>query len=339
MEPNLHSRLLEWWKDNPADPDRPSLHNPDVQKLINEIAPGSHCIDLGGVMSLNVSLDAKSFVLRVHQPFVSRQRLLSIQQVRCRLADLGLVVPRPLYWNHLKVFRCGTRWAELEDYISQTRLKPSLNSYLWMFRALGTLHKALASLDVVVPRPLIATYGPPSSLQRWLSITRLAVQDDAEASDIVQLVQDLIRRLRILWIPANQLPQQLVHGDVRLSNVCQTAEGGSVYLDFGFLAKRPRVHDLAYSLAFMLLALNAHQVPESFAWQSIPQLVEEYEFAANFHLTPMERKALVPYTVAVPLYAAALDGFSNDPVGNLRGRVPFVRLSSWLLAHPEAMLG
>lgn len=338
MDPNLHSRLLEWWKDDPSDPDRPSLNTPDVQRLVTEIAPGSHATDLGGTMSLNARLNPAGFVLRVHQPFVSRQRLLAVQQVRRCLANLGLVIPVPLRWDHSMVFRCGNRWAEREEYIPHTRLEPIPDSYRWMFGALGTLHQALAALDVTVPRPLLATYAPPSSLYRWLPITELAVQDDLEASDIARLLRDLIRRLRVLWLPATQLPQHLVHGDVRLSNVCRTPGGETVYLDFGFLAWRPRIHDLAYSLAFMLLALKVYQAPESFAWQSIQRFVEEYEVAGNSRLTLMERRALAPYTAAVPLYAAALSGFTNDPVGHLRDSLPFLRLSKWLLAHPEVML-
>ena len=338
MDPNLHPRLLEWWMDDSSDPDRPSLNNPDVQRLVAEIAPGSHATDLGGVMSLNVRLDPAGVVLRVHQPFVSRQRLLAIQQVRCHLAKHRLVVPVPLSWGRSTVFRCGKRWAELEEYIPHTRLEPTPDSYCWMFGALGRLHQAMVTLDLTVLRPLVATYAPPGSLSRWLPITESAVQDDLEASNVARLLRDLIRRLRILWVPATQLPQHLVHGDVRLSNVCRILGGEPVYLDFGFLARRPRIHDLAYSLAFMLLALNGHQVPESFAWQSIQQFVEEYEAAAGSRLTPVERSALAPYIAAVPLYAATLAGFSNDPAGHLPGRLPFLRLSEWLLAHPEVML-
>ena len=208
-----YPRLLEWWTDDRADPGRLSLNNPDVQHLIAAISPESHVTDLGGVMSLNVRLDAAGLVLRVHQPFVSQRRL-----------------------------------------------------------------------------------------------------------------------------PATALPMQLVHGDVRLSNVCRTLEGRTLYLDFGFLAWRPRIHELAYALAFMLLALGGHQAPESFTWESVPRLVEEYEATANARLTPAERRALFPYTAAIPLYAAALDGFTEDPVGKLRSRLPFLHLSAWLLAHPTALL-
>ena len=47
-----------------------------------------------------------------------------------------------------------------------------------------------------------------------------------------------------------------------------------------------------------------------------------------------ERRALMPYTAAVPLYCAALDGFTEDPAANLRGSgaVKCVR-KAWLAAH------
>jgi hypothetical protein len=50
--------MLKWWADDPANPDRLSLNDPDVQHLIAAISPESHVTDLGGVMSLNVRLGA-----------------------------------------------------------------------------------------------------------------------------------------------------------------------------------------------------------------------------------------------------------------------------------------
>lgn len=116
-------------------------------------------------------------------------------------------------------------------------------------------------------------------------------------------------------------------------------KGKVVYLDFGFLARRPRIHELAYALAFMLLALGGHEAPERFGWSLIPRLVEAYEATVGVRLTHLERRALAPYTAGVPLYAAALDGFTEAPAEKLRSRLPFLRLSAWLLAHPTAMLG
>jgi hypothetical protein len=144
MDPLVHPRLLQWWKDNPSDPDRPSLNNPDVQRLISAISPGAHGTDLVGVMSLNVRLDLTGLVLRVHQPFVSRRRVLAVQEVRRCLAGLGLVVPVPMSWRKAMVFRCGNRWAELEEYVPHERAEPVPGSYRWLFGALGTLQYTAA---------------------------------------------------------------------------------------------------------------------------------------------------------------------------------------------------
>jgi Ser/Thr protein kinase RdoA (MazF antagonist) len=329
------------WREDPADPDRPALDNLAVRRLAAEIAPSSDATDLGGVMSLNVGLQPAGLVLRVHQPFLSRARLLAVQEVRRRLAGQGLAVPVPLPWRGATVFRCGSRWAELEAYLPNERLAPTWEAYAWLFRALGELDRALAGLDLPVPRPVYATFGPPSTLRRWLPLTEAAVQNDPEATGIVRHLRALVRRLRARWVPAPALPGQLVHGDGRLSNVRQSPDGGTVYLDFGFLARRPRVHELAYALAWMVHALDGHRTPERFDWGRVPRLVEEYERAAGTRLTAAERAALAPYAAAVPLFQAAVAGFRDDAAQTLRDdlRRPFLGLSEWLLAHPEALLG
>ena len=150
-----------------------------MQQLIADIDPDCHARDLGGAMSLNVHIDPAGLVLRVHQPFVSRQRLRALHAVRVNLANQGLVVPVPVGHGGSTIFRCGDRWAELEPYIPHERLPPTPASYSWLFGAMGRLHGALATLDPKVPRPLVATYAAPGSLHRWLRITESAVQDDA----------------------------------------------------------------------------------------------------------------------------------------------------------------
>jgi Ser/Thr protein kinase RdoA (MazF antagonist) len=329
-------RLEAWWIDDPLNPGRASLSHPALQRLVDDIDPGCRITDLGGVMSLNVRLEPAGLVLRVQQPFVSRRRLLALQVVRTQLAHRGLIVPGPLKHGGSTVFRCGDRWAELETYIPHERPQPSSDTYLWLFGAMGRLHRALAAIDEPVPRPLIATYAPPGSLRRWLRITEAAVQGDAGALEIARMTRDLLCRLQRQWVPAARLPVQLIHGDVRPSNVCRSPEGETVYLDFGFLAMRPRIHDLAYAIAFMLGALHGLRTEAGYSWQCVPGLIETYESAAGTHLTALERQALAAYTAAVPLYGSALAGLNNDPVRQLHACLPFLRLSEWLLAGPGA---
>jgi len=79
--------------------------------------------------------------------------------------------------------------------------------------------------------------------------------------------------------------------------------------------------------------------PERFAWPLVPRLVATYEAAAGSPLTDIERQALPPCTVAVALYHAASAGHTDDPAGQLRERLPFLRLSRWLLEHPGVLAG
>jgi len=339
VEPGLHARMLGWYNDNPVDPGRPSLDDPGVQRLTAAIAPGSHATDLGGVMSLNAWLDPAGLVLRVHRPFVTRQRLLAVQAVRQRLAAGGLLVPVPIPHNSSTVLRCGRRWAELEEFIPHERPRPTTDAFLSMFAAIGALHRTLAEIDVVVPRPLVAIYSPPGSLRRWLPYTEAAVRGDPEAEAVARHLRGLVVRLRRQWQPADRLPVHLIHGDMHLSNVCRTPGGGTVYLDFGFLARRPRIHEIAYSLSWTIISLDGHLAPESFEWSIIPRLVAAYETAANTELSEAERTALAPYTAAAPLYHAAIAGFTSDPARQLKEELPYLRHSEWLLAHPEALLG
>jgi Ser/Thr protein kinase RdoA (MazF antagonist) len=220
-----------------------------------------------------------------------------------------------------------------------TRAAPTPASYSWLFRAMGRLHRAFATLDLAVPRPLVATYAPPGSLRRWLPITEAAAQDDVEARDIVRYTYELVRRLRQQWVPARLLPRHLVHGDVRLGNICRSPASDTIYLDFGFLAVRPRIHELAYSLAFMVLALNGERDPATFEWSSVAQRVGDYESTTVAPLTVLEREALPVYTAAVPVYFAATAGLTADPAGQLRERPAFLNMSDWLLAHPQPIIG
>ncbi|WP_369125225.1 phosphotransferase [Alicyclobacillus fastidiosus] len=93
-------------------------------------------------------------------------------------------------------------------------------------------------------------------------MTETAVQSDSQATKIAQLLELLVRRLRRQRVSSSEIPVQLVHGDVRLSNVCPGVDGTTVFFDFGFSAQRPRVHDLAYALAFMINVCSNRQHPK-----------------------------------------------------------------------------
>lgn len=330
-------------REDPSDPDRPILDNPNVQRLAAEIAPEATATDLGGAFSLNALLQPDGLVLRVHQPDMTQRRLESQQAVRQGLATLGLTVPIPIAWRGSTLLRCGGRWAELEHYISHEMLPATVDSYHWLFRAMGELHRALDEITVKVPRPAFSTYGPPGTLLRWLPMTEQAVRDDPLAVVIAQRLRQLLGQLRRQWIPARELPRRIVHGDGKLRNVVRGMNGETVYLDFGFMAYRPRVHELGYAVTRMLLTLGAGETPESpeaYAWENVPLLVADYEAASGIQISTLEWQALAPYIASSCLFQGAMCGFLPDAAADLRDdeRRQLICIAEWLIAHPKSVL-
>lgn len=115
------------------------------------------------------------------------------------------------------------------------------------------------------------------------------------------------------WTPPERLPQQVIHGDIRLGNVATTPDGAVAYFDFGFAARRPRIHDLAYSLFWIVLKPDASGRAEEFDWRLASQLVAAYETTGVHPLTDLERRAIGPYVAGVPMYFAAIASYIPTP--------------------------
>ncbi|WP_169512993.1 phosphotransferase [Actinopolymorpha alba] len=331
------ARLRTWW----ADFNRPSASADNVRHLIEAVAPGATATDLGGCLSLNLLLRPINLVVRVHQPFVSRRRLLALQQLRRQLAGSGLNVADPLPARRRPLLRCGDSWAELEAYVPHVDLAATWDNYVWMFRGIGRLHRALAVVDTEIPRPVISTYAPPGSLRRWMSVTEQALRHDSRVRDLLRRSRKLLRSLAAQWIPQTALPTQLIHGDGKLSNIRRTPAGETAYLDFGFAAFRPRIHDLGHSLAWMVLRPDDSGTAESFPWwDRVPDLLGEYEDAAHTRLTNLELLALPASMAAVTAYQPAVAGFARDPITKLRDPTVdrFLRIGQWILANRQAVI-
>lgn len=319
--PVMHgNRLRARWGSDSGDPSFLGIDHPDVRALIDELAPGGEAVELGGWTSTNVHLVERGQVLRVHQRFVTRPRLEAVHAARRALLSRGLLVPEPL-----ALLRCGNRVAELETYVPH---KP-LEGDVAQFEALGHLHRAARGL--VVPRPADAQYGTPATLRRYL----LDVRGDEETLRVAQGALGIVRDLRRQWVPASELPTQFVHGDLVGPNLGRTDSGQPLYLDFGCAAVRPRVHDLAVALFYLVVGPNDEGLAPDFDWSRVPALLAAYEQASRLPLTARERSALAPYTAAVPLAVAAPAAYLPDPTPlRYRERRAGMAIAEWILANP-----
>lgn len=314
---------------------RPRLDEPDVVTVLQGFGVDAEApVDLGGTMSLNVHLPRSGEVLRVHPRFASRPRVEALRELRRHLSAGGLLVGTPTTWDGHDVVSVGPYLAELEVYVDHVKPPPEWDSYLWMYGAMGRLHRRLVGA-APPPRPAVATYGPPGSLRRWLRVTEEAVGSDPEGRDILKWVHRLTRALERQWVPAKDLPCQVVHGDMRLGNVAVAARGAeTVYLDFGFASVRPRIHDLAYSLPWIVVRPDGTGRAEHFDWATFAELVGAYEEGAQDRLSAIERRALAGYIAAVPLYMAAIAGFTPSPAEMLRADIKFFEIAEWVLTNP-----
>lgn len=143
----------------------------------------------------------------------------------------------------------------------------------------------------------------------------------------------MLSPLRSQW--RSDLPRQLVHGDVRLGNVGLSPSGQPVYLDFGFTARRPRIHDLAYSLFWILLKPDDSGQAADFDWDRLPEFIGSYEDAAKVSLEQAELAALPAYVAAVPLYLASTGGYAVDPAARIKEERPSLAIADWLLHHND----
>jgi Ser/Thr protein kinase RdoA (MazF antagonist) len=319
---------------------RPEVTDEVVTTMLERLGVDGTPPDLGGTMSLNldVVVEGRRSVLRIHAPFVSRARTAALQRLRSSLAQAGLRVgiAQPIGRAGATLVRVGTSLVEVESFVEHEKPPPTWASYLWMYEAMGRLHRHVSTwTDGSLPRPVVATYGPPSSLRRWLAMTTAAVSTDAQAVALAAEVGELVRRLDRQWVPPSSLPRHVVHGDVRLGNVAvaPAPDGAPVYLDFGFAAVRPRIHELAYSLPWIVVKPDDSGRPEDFDWAAVEELVAAYESGAGTRLSSLERRALGPYVAAVPLYLASVAGFTPDPIRTLVGERPLLRVAEWVLDH------
>lgn len=313
---------------------RPSLTDEGVRSLVQRLNAGGPVADLGGTMSLNVHLIDSGLVLRVHRPFVDRVRLDHLHSLRTTAAKAGLAVAEPIDIDGNRFADAGNgRVAELEPYIAHTKPPPTWDSYVWMYAAMGSLHRALDDFDGPLADPVVATYGTPSTLRTELRATIASVAHDDRAAACARDVERLIEVLADQWVEPDALPNRVVHGDIRLGNVATTTKGENAYFDFGFAARRPRIHELAYSLSWIVFRPTADGRGEDFPWQVLDDLIAAYDDASGAGIDDVERKAIGPYLAAVPLYLAAIASHTPDPVEHLAVEQPFVRIAEWVLQH------
>ena len=307
-----------------------------------------HASDLGGTYNLNALLvtSAGRYVGRVYRPWVSAERLKSIQQVRRSLVQQGLPIPQPLATSSGETrATIEGRLIEIEPYVTHDAIADTWERYAKAFTFLGTLHDALAgSVPPQFVPPRVSNYGLPSQLLQGVRHTRDVLEKEnalpavAQALTACQEAQDLLLVIDAWWKQASSsLPVQLLHGDYGGGNILLQNENIVAILDFDFLAVHERVFELAYTSYWTLKRLELGISPTGFSWDKLANLLSLYNHATSRPLTAQEWAALPLEMARVPLYWFAEAGFTPQPLKAVQAMIPSLSFARWLLDHADGV--
>jgi homoserine kinase type II len=262
--------------------------------------------DLGGSRSTNLMIETATrgiLVARVHRRSTSWERLGGEQAARRVLALAGVptVVPlvgragasvQPLGSGHL---------VELERYVSSTAKMNTPELLLLGFTQLAKVHDVLRSAvlpaeahQVQSANHIGASEAAEATRRGAERIRQWADRDLGWFADAVTRHVDEVTTAEQDY-QSEQLVQ-VVHGDFWDNNVLFHKYRVVAVLDFGFMAERARVDDLALPFWFQLLE-PGRQLPTLADVALLGHLVRAYDEASEVPLSMAERASL-PLAIA-----------------------------------------
>lgn len=321
---------------------------------------------LGGAINgvARIQTDIGDLVVRVHRPWTAPGRLAAVHAVQDGLRTIGVPIPSVVTTSAGQTFVTipgdpfGPPGAEHDRLVEVTEaVAADPSAVTWehaelAFSMLAPLHNALATIDPAsVPQPTYAAHVDVLEVIAWLDETDAAFAtcsghpDFLRANTVRGTTRELIERMRQDRTALEpHLPRQLVHGDLGFGNVLVRAGRVVAVLDFDFMAERPRIFDLAYSLYHALTRLRSRHRTGVLAEDELSWLaghVAAYSRAAHRPLTGPELDALPFEMVMVGLYQVAEAGFvADDPpraiaqTFSIEHHLPLI---GWLAAAPDEL--
>ncbi|WP_202879607.1 phosphotransferase [Serinicoccus kebangsaanensis] len=261
--------------------------------------------DLGGTSTTNLrlQLDGPPVVARVHPSSTSKDRVRAMRMAKDAVARAGVptATGRPAADGSMAVALGDGRIAEVEAELRwDTPMKtPALLSS--GFGALATVHDALrqaplpqAASQVDQANHVGALDVPAAVAPGIARVRRWADPTLTDYADRAQRHLDVVHGLERELVQGQLV--HVVHGDFWDDNVLFRGDELVGVVDFGFMARRPRVDDLALTTWFWLLEPASGppgppQVGLVAAW------LRSYDAAAEIPLSAGERRAL-PLSIA-----------------------------------------
>lgn len=281
-------------------------------ELVHEIARryelGKWCgwFDFGGSRTTNLRIDlpdGTGVVARVHPRSTSPERLAAMQAARCAVAAAGIPTVTPISLGHRAGFARLTNGClvELEPLL---RWDTRMNTETLVERGFGVLaavHDVLRRADL----PAAATTAPYANYIDPLTaveashrgVRRIHGWRDRQLSEFAAAALAQIETVERLEEPLRDAQQpQVVHGDFWDNNVLFQGDELVGVIDFDFMARRPRIEDLALTAYFLFLQ-PGRGLPARTDAEVLRRLANAYDRRAGVPLSADEKAAL-PLAIA-----------------------------------------
>lgn len=242
------------------------------------------------------------FVVRVHAADTSAARLTAMQAARRAVLDAGIPAVPPLSTSdgHTFVTSPDGRLVEVERYVAWDARMNTVPLLETGFALLARTHDALrtatlpAAAETAVRANHIAAAHAAEATHRGAE--RIRSWGDPALSAYADAVSAHIGVVAAAEALLADLPTQVVHGDFWDDNVLFGDAEPAAVLDFDFMAKRPRIDDLALTAYFYFLEPGMPPPGEA-ARNQLRRFVDAYDSAAAVPLSAAERAAL-PLAIA-----------------------------------------
>ena len=268
------------------------------------LGPISGWRDLGGSWTTNLLLGCSrgDVVARVHQRRTTSERVRAEQAARAALADAGIPTVVPLTdRGDGTVQLVNDRPVEIEPFRAWTDRMNTPDLVRRGFTLLGSVHDVLREADLPDAARSVVRANHIGA-DEAAAVTRAGAARLRRSGDpeLARFADDAERHADAVWraeapLLADQVVQ-VVHGDFWDNNVLFAEGEVAALLDFGFMAQRPRVDDLALTIWFLLLEPGAG-LPTDDSIALVAQLLDAYDAGTHRPLSAAERASL-PLAVA-----------------------------------------
>jgi Ser/Thr protein kinase RdoA (MazF antagonist) len=262
-----------------------------------------------GLINLTIKVRAKQgeFVLQRVNPIFSPKVHDDIEAVTAHLAKKGLTTTRlvPTRTGALFTTRGDEVWRVLTFLPGQTfeRLQSPAQAEQ-AGQLLGRFHAAIQDLDHQFQNRRLGVHDTP----KHLATLRAALSEKADhprAGVLVPLGEEILAAAASLPV-IGSLPDRVVHGDPKISNLLFAGDGrGLALIDLDTLARMPIVLELGDAFRSWCNPAGEDTTAVHFDLSLFGAAIQGYQAGAAGLLLPAERALIVPATQTIILELAA----------------------------------